>query len=273
MLAVVLADGSPPSRGPGRIVNVWRDDDEIPFAEAAVHGEGYRLEWRGIGTLTFAPGTGTVTLWPAPGLTAGQATDAVLQFVQPVVLQALGHQTLHASAVRLTAGAVAFCGVSGSGKSTLAFALGQQPGIRQVADDGLVLTMDARGPAVHTLPFQPRLRPESRQFLATLASGSHPQFELDAAPLLAVFILEPRDGRSPIEAAPIGATQAFTALLTHAHCFDESNQDAVVRMVEAYLTLADVVPVYRLRYAKDFDRLSAVQTCVLETIGAAHSHA
>ncbi len=273
MLTVILADGSPPSRGPGRLVNVWRDDDEVPFAEAAVHGEGYRLEWRGIGTLIFAPGTSTVTLWPAPGTTAGQATDAVLQLVQPVVLQALGHQTLHASAVHLTAGALALCGVSGSGKSTLAFALGQRPGIQQVADDGLVLTIDAGRPAVHALPFQSRLRPESRRFLAAPASCAQPQRELDAAPLLAVFILEPRDARSPIEVAPVGATQAFAALLMHAHCFDESSRDAVVRMVEAYLAVADAVPVYRLRYPKDFDRLHAVQTCVLETVGAAGSHA
>lgn len=269
MLDVVLADGPPAPRGPGRTVNVWRDDEGVPFAEAAVHDEGYRLEWRGIGVLTFAPGSARVRLWPSPGVEAAAARSDVLHLVQPVILQALGHHTLHASAVRLPAGVVAFCGISSTGKSTLAFALGQQPGLLQIADDALVLTMANGRIAVHALPFRSRLRAASREFFSPSArSAAGPQARPAAERLLAIFVLQPPGSDHAIDLMRIGATQAFTALLAHAHCFDESDRAAVASLVQAYLALADAVPVYRLGYPRDFARLGAVQACVLETVAA-----
>jgi hypothetical protein len=268
MLDVVLADGPPAPRGPGRTVNVWRDDEGVPFADATVHAEGYRLEWRGIGVLTFAPGSTRVRLWPSPGVEADAATSAVIHLVQPVILQALGHHTLHASAVRLPAGVVAFCGLSGTGKSTLAFALGRRPGLSQVADDALVLNIAERRITVQALPFRSRLRTESRTFFSRPArSAAVPQASPLAEPLLTVFVLQPVGAEHAPGLTRIGATQAFTALLTHAHCFDESDPAGVASLVQAYLAVADAVPVYRLEYPRDFARLDAVEACVLETVG------
>jgi hypothetical protein len=268
MLDVVIADGLPPSRGSGRSVNVWSDDEDNPFADAAVHENGYRLEWRGIGVLTFAPRSTLVRLWPASGVDAETAASAVRHLIQPVILQALGYQTLHASAVQLSTGVVAFCGISGTGKSTLAFALGQAPGTLQTADDALVLGIAPATIVAHPLPFRPRLRPASLAYFAHSSSAGN-RARAQTAPLLAIFVLRPSDDDS-IDLTRIGATRAFAALLTHAHCFDEADRTGVASMVEAYLTLAEKVPVYELSSPRDFSRITAVQECVLQAV-ARHS--
>ncbi|MEO8481883.1 MAG: hypothetical protein ABI634_06710 [Acidobacteriota bacterium] len=255
------------------MVHVWRDDERASFAEAAIHQDGYRLEWRGIGTVVFSPGSLRVRLWPAPGVDADAATAALLHVAQPAILQALGYQTLHASAVRLATGVVAFCGVSGAGKSTLAFALGRSPGMSQMADDALVLEIAREAILAQPLPYRARLRSESRTFFNGVASHTRDrQPDSAPAPLLAVFALTQSQQSQPIELRRIGAPQAFSALLTHAHCFDESDRAGVTSMVQAYLAMADAVPVYALAYPKDFAHIRDVQMRVLEAVGQPQPH-
>jgi len=273
MLDVVVGDGPVPSRGSGRTVNVWRDDDRRAFAEAAVHGRGYRLEWQGIGVLTFEPDSLRVHLWPAAGVDEAEAVSAVLHVVQPVILQSLGYQTVHASAIQLTTGIVAFCGVSGSGKSTMAFALGRLPGVSQIADDALVVEATAAGIVAQPLPFRARLRPESGAFFGEPSSPRPGVLarRTAAAPLLAIFVLKQSTEAKTIDLSRVGPTHAFSVLLTHAHCFDETDRETMASMVHAYLSIAASVPVYSLVYPRDFAHLEALRACVLNTIAPAAS--
>jgi hypothetical protein len=270
MLDVVLCDGAPPSPSAGRTVNVWRDDHGRPFAEARTHGDGYRVEWCGLGTLTFARGSLRARLWPEPGL-APAAIRAALHIVEPVILQALGRQALHASAVRVPHGVIAFCGLSGSGKSTLAFALGQRTGLVQIADDAMVLEAVSGTVVVTPLPFRKRLRDETRAFFGegrTATAGDLAAAEM--APLRAVFTLEQSPRPDTLEVTRIPGPSAFAALLPHAHCFDDSDRAGVAAMVEAYLTMAGLVPVYRLTYSPDFSRIGQVQDLVMSTVAGDH---
>jgi hypothetical protein len=265
MVDVVVAEGAPPPVF-GRAINAWRDDNGVSFAEASAHDGGYRLEWRGVGVLTFAAGSAQVRLWPAAGLRPQASTSAVLHIVQPVILQALGYQTLHASSVRVPGGVAAFCGVSGTGKSTLACALGRRPGLSQTADDAVVLSVETGRVSAHPLPFAPRLREASQEYLASRGSIPVSQPPSPAAPLLAVFVLQPPGGDRAIAIRRIGATQAFSALLMHAHCFDASDRARVMALVEAYLTIAGAVPVYSLDFPRDFSSLEDVECRVLDAL-------
>lgn len=268
MLDLVVCEGPPPARGAGRTINTWRDEGQHAFAEAASQDDGYRIDWRGVGTLTFAPGSLHVRLWPAPGVDASAARSAALRIVQPIVLQAVGRQTLHASAARLPGGAaVAFCGVSSSGKSTLAFALGTRAGAAQLADDAVVLDIGTHHVDVTPLPFLSRLRPGARGFFGdTAAPAPEPASPHGRTPLGAIFTLVQSKAAGPVELTRTPATAAFTSLLTHAHCFDDSDRAGVKTMVEAYLTVAGLVPVYRLTYPADFSQLSALAELVVRTV-------
>ena len=87
---------------------------------------------------------------------AGDLADALLaSSVWTALLQQRGLLTLHASALRMGAGAVLFLGASGSGKSTLAAVLAAR-GHPLLVDDVAAVRIDAEGPVV--VPGVPSLR-------------------------------------------------------------------------------------------------------------------
>ena len=49
--------------------------------------------------------------------------------------------------------------------------------------------------------------------------------------------------------------QAFSALLAHAHCYDAQDQRHTQRLVDSYLAMVSLVPVFALRYRPDLQRL------------------
>src|SRR5687768_8070207 len=116
MLTLALApDEAPPADPSGRLVNVWKDDAGAAFAHAYRAGEACRIVWQGLGEFQFVTHQPVVTAFVAPGVSDTLVRDMFLRVVQPVVLQAQGFQTLHASAVLGPLGAIAFCGVGHSG--------------------------------------------------------------------------------------------------------------------------------------------------------------
>src|SRR6187401_2581683 len=93
---------------PGRGVNTWADEAVRVFARAFVDDDRRWIDWQGLGRFAFAPGSTDVRVSPTAGvsLTAIHATfDRV---IQPVILQALGWQALHASGVAGSRGALIF---------------------------------------------------------------------------------------------------------------------------------------------------------------------
>jgi hypothetical protein len=267
VLDLVVHDERPvPRPGDADAINVWRDDRGAVFAEAFRDAGRYRLDWRGIGTLAFDAGP-RVDFWPATDVAAAEAVDRFVRIAQPVVLQALGYETLHASAVQLPAGIAAFCGPSGTGKSTLAYALGRRAGIEQVADDAVVLTFGDAGISAAPLPFRSRLRPSAQTFFDR--AEAHAVDPASATPVLlvAVFILsQPDTQTSAIEITRIAPSSAFAAVLTHAHCFDERDPAATTRIIQHYLDVVARVPIFQLAYVPNFARLDELADVVCETV-------
>jgi hypothetical protein len=92
------------------------------------------IEAPGAGGCAVAPDGGTIRYIPGPDGGVRLLLDQAL----PFAACAAGVECLHASAVALDGGAVAFAGVSGAGKSSLALALARR-GARPLADDVLAL--------------------------------------------------------------------------------------------------------------------------------------
>jgi hypothetical protein len=266
---VVIRRQAPPERPVMRPGAVFRDLDGGVCGRAFVGAESW-LEWGGLGLCRLNRESGVVHLWPDPALTADQISRIFFHDVQPILLQALGAEALHASAVLGPSGAVAFCGSSGAGKSTLAYALARG-GWTQIADDHLAIELDAGIPYVRPLAFQPKLRPATvQQFGAS--TGRERQVEMERAPLAAVFIVEQRPSLSVFcEITPVPAASAFTTLLPHAHCFDPHDPRETDRLVTDYLSLVERVPVHRVVYRPSFGDidalLAAIRTCASRPAG------
>src|SRR5262245_31692023 len=133
MLTLVFAGRKTPLTGTGREVDKWADDNGKTYARAFSSGALHWIEWLGLGVFAFAPRSRELRVWPKSD-TSHEAIVDIFSVLQPLILQALGWQALHAGAALVREGAFAFCGRSGAGKSTLAFAM-QQAGYRQIADD------------------------------------------------------------------------------------------------------------------------------------------
>jgi hypothetical protein len=238
---------------------VWRDREGIRRAY------GYTLDGRhwihlpGVAaSFVFSSAGSGVEALVGEGISSELVEDAYRRRVLPFALQAQGRELLHASAVEMPMGAIAFCGASGAGKSTMAAALGDR-GNPPVADDALLFEPANEGIRVHQLPFSIRLVSESG------GNGSGPK---DASilfaeqrpplPLHAVFVLD----RSPEVPAPeverLPRHEAFSLMLYHAHCFSFSDDERRRRMLERYLELSAYVPAFGVRYKPAWDQLAAL---------------
>jgi hypothetical protein len=224
----------------------------------------YWIEWPGVGTFAFSTGSTEVRVWPDLAVSHTAIVNTFSRVVQPIILQAVGQQALHAGAVVGPAGVVVFCGARGSGKSTLAFAM-QQVGWRQFADDAVVLRVNGCGVRACPLPFTPRLRPDSRAHLvdarATIALAE-PQ--LTDLPLSAVFLLRQDRGLNRPRVSLVRGAEAFSGLVPHAHFFDTEDPTHVRQLLEDYLELVARVPVFTLEYEPNFQRLPQLTRAVME---------
>lgn len=256
MLTLAFADTRVPPPRAGRKVNEWLDGTGRVCAQAFSRSDKQWIVAPGVGVFAFSTGSLEVWAWPKPHARREEISDTFYRVLQPIVMQALGWQTLHAGAAVSAERVFVFCGTSGAGKSTLAFAM-RQAGWRQFADDSLVLRFDGDRIMACPLPFKPSLRPASQAYFARTegklpAALDQPYVDL---PLAAVFVLR-QDAKivSP-HLFLIPRAQAFSALLAHARCFDPENRRHTQRFAKFYLELAMWVPVYGLEFQPAFQHL------------------
>jgi hypothetical protein len=181
--------------------------------------------------------------------------DAWLRSVLPLVVQARGTQVLHASAVSRAGRVLALCGVSTAGKSTLAAALTRQ-GCELVADDALPFAPESDGMCVYPVPFRLRLREEGHEVLVEQEAPSSPK----PLRLSTIVILEPHHDDAPPLLDAVAPADAVGALMPHAYCF--ALEEGKEELVAAHAALAAAVPVHRLRYPQQLDRLAETVACL-----------
>jgi hypothetical protein len=254
----------------------WRDAAGAVFAYCRSRDGRHWIELPGLATFYFG-GDGRVAAIPRPGVAAQSVVHAYTHSALPLVLQALGKEVLHASAVVIDRGVVALCGHSGSGKSTIAYGLYRRR--HQIwADDAVLL--EVSGPTITTmpLPFDVSLRPAAAALFglgacAARVPGRHDSGadeEGPAAPLAAICVLDRGNGASGGAACrPLPAAQAYPALLAHAFCFSLEHRARKRLMLERYLSLVARVPVFALAYPDGLDGLPSVLDTVERALGCA----
>ena len=279
-------------------VNIWADESGEVFARGYISGPLRWVDWRGLGRFTFQPGSTVVHVRACANASPQALRGTFDRVIQPVILQALGWQALHASGVIGPSGAVLFCGMGRSGKSTLAYAAGRRAGYRQFADDAVVIEADGERMRACPLPFATGLRQDADRMLRSSGAGPssllgpvvpvglpepktdledqtalrHAEDRKDSFAVRSVFVLS-QDPAAPADVRidRIAPADAFALLLTHAHCFDEADRTATRPMVETYLAFADHVPVLALTYRPDFAKLDALVDAVLTAAASERS--
>jgi hypothetical protein len=262
-----------PPADDGPDIHIWFNRRGGVVARGFQQSGSYWMAWPNLATFGFRIGDPFISAYPEPGAPHDVIWDTYRRVVLPMAMQVNGWEALHASAVMTRRGVVAFCAVSETGKSTVAFGL-RRRGFPQWSDDGVVFGVSHQEILSIPLPFEVRLRPGSRTMFGEQVSqprrplDNNPgeQIHSDPHPLAAICLLtraEPGNRERP-RVSDVPSAAAFRAVLAHAHEFDPSDADRRARMMQAYLTLADRVPMREVTFSPDRERLDLLLDTICE---------
>jgi hypothetical protein len=235
---------------------VWRDWSGVPRAYGYTLGGEHWIRLPDVASFRFTSAGETVEAIAQDSTPHEEVEDAYRRHVLPFVMQALGWELLHASAVLTPRGALAFCGPSGAGKSTLAHEFGRR-GHAPLADDALPFETVNGGVYAIPMPFTLRVSGRSVPYGEEWSPNAK---RAESVPMAAVFVLERTaevDAARP-EITPLPNSSALPLLLYHGHCFSFRDQRRTRLMADRYLALAAQVPAFQLRYRPDLNRLPAL---------------
>jgi hypothetical protein len=263
----------PDDEGPD--VQIWLNRKGGVVAWGFRHSGLYWMAWPNLATYGFRVGESSIAAYPEPGAPVDVIWDTYRRVVLPMALQVNGWEALHASAVMTRRGVVAFCAVSETGKSTIAYGL-RRRGFPQWSDDGVVFGVDHQAILSVPLPFEVRLRPGSRtMFGEHVSTPNRPldntpgeQIHTDPQPLAAICVLTRSESGSNDHPriSDLPPATAFRSILAHAHEFDPSDADRRARMMQAYLTLVDRVPMREVTFSPDRERLHLLLDTICEGV-------
>ena len=207
---------------------------------------------------------------------------AALEFVMergvlPRLLHLRGTTCLHASAIAVDGGVVAFCGQSGAGKSTLAAALVSR-GFPLVTDDVLPLRADQSGdvwagpglPELRVYPATAELIGIDREVTPPLEGQTKASWEPRRAPgiplpLRAIYLLEPSLRGLSLEPAmewPRPRPETLLDLISHSFWVHPGETGALAAGMLCLGRLLRTAPVTRLVYELSEAGFAAVERLI-----------
>ena len=251
-------------------------------------GADYLLRFADLSDFVIANEMRSIHCFPLAGVPLETIAHLLLNQVIPLVLSQRGKVVLHAGAVVLPQGAVAFMGRSGLGKSTLTATLAQR-GYPMLTDDGLLL--EERGGRLLVIPSYPGLRlwPEMAEMFfksaPQLSAVSHYSekklvklqntqlpFTGVPVPLRRVYLLAPPEetvGLADVIITPLPPREAFIETFKHAFRIDNTCR---VRLQQGFEAIARAVaePIYfRLAFPRDIAMLPMVVEAILADVSGA----
>ena len=241
--------------------------------------DGYLLRFAACGDFTISADTTSIKCRPLPEVPKVSVRHVLLDQVIPLVLSRREHVVLHASAVLTSIGAIAFAGKSGRGKSTLAASFAKE-GCALLADDCLVLRAKPTGWLA--IPSYPgvRLWPSTVDALLTesmptcdvadyttkqrLGRTERLSQASDPARLRSLFVLAYGAGEISVEKLSRGV--AMITLVRFAYNLDIKDVAFLRRQFNTLSRLIDELPVYTLRYPREFAMLPTVREAILSQL-------
>lgn len=249
------------------------------------HGADDTWFWSdALATVHISPDGRNVDVYPEP-----QTDDRLLGLLlagpmTAVVLSQLGQPLLHASAVVLPFGAVAFLGPRGQGKSTMAAGF-LRHGASLLTDDMLRLQVEGDrvqsvpGPAimklwsstvVHTLGLEASALPNINGASEKKLLWIDARFDMvqRPVPLRALYVLErykPTDDQDQVISRDLYGPQAFAAIVAQVYRPILSTS-VVAKFLPTFARLIKQAPVRVLRYPSGFEHQEMVYRHVLRDL-------
>ena len=211
-------------------VHARRNLDGSIWAYSYAEGSEQWMHVPGIASFRFGSRGEEAVVVPEPGtplVSRAVLEDAYQRAVLPMALQAHGEEVIHASAVIMEDGVIAFCGRSQTGKSTVAYGLHRR-GCRVWADDTLVFDASAEFVQAIPYPHRIRIRAEAAEYFDLHELRRRDTSKLDrartgpgrAGAVGVIFLLEREAQASKqVETVRLTPAQALTRVIEHAYLF------------------------------------------------------
>lgn len=259
----------------------WRDSSGplVISRRASRDGFCYSLHLGTDLVVEALPGQRLVTN-ARPGLPDVTVDHFIRDQVAPRVLAHEGHFVLHAAGIRHGEGMILLMGKTGRGKSTLATSFDLN-GCALLGDDAMIIDLAGKPHARAVYPSL-RLLPDSIAALfpmpvatTSIAHYSDKQRialpdvpETPSLPVKAMFVLaEPQaDGQIAVER--MAPAPACVALLANSFALDPADLGRARERLDCAGILASAIPVFELRYPRDYARLQEVRQAMLDTLGS-----
>ena len=250
----------------------WRSEDGEVRATFHRVPEGFLVRFLDRADFSIALDAGVVTCRPAVG-SSRAVRDLYLNQILPMIRGHLGELVLHASAVAIDGGAVAFVAPTGRGKSTLAAAFARA-GMPFLSDDGLSVHQEESGYAAR--PNRPSFRLWQDSEAIVLGSEMPEEYEDDKSrveaspalpfqpeplPLRAMYFLGAGDSAEP-SITELPALDIVAELMNHTFFLDAEDRSRMKRHLDVLTRLAEAVPGYALDFPRDYERLPDVIAAV-----------
>jgi hypothetical protein len=248
---------------------------------------GRRLTYGRAGTFDIEPRedrSGSMITWyPQEDVPEWFIRTLFLNTLLGIALHDAGILCLHGSAVEIEGRCIAFIAPKFHGKSTLAISLVSR-GACLITDDLVALEMDRRPPMVRPGVPSVRLLPDAAERLSGEIPGiarPGPKFVIGGLPphlvasapipLETIYVLQPDEEQSfdvDRERLALPDAAAQVALRTTLRDTLVGSRTAAIKL-RSIVQLVGMVPVYRLRTTRGFDRLEAITDRLLAWHGAA----
>ena len=274
-----------PEAAPARVAELLGEHAVTPGCRVRLfrHAGGYRLRYDDTGIYDVSLDGRRIawTAGPQPG--AGAVRADVTGRVLSTALHAAGLLCLHASAVTLAEGTVAFLAPKYHGKSTLALALARA-GARLVTDDVLPVHP---GPPARAIPgvHQVKLWDDTARLFGVARRDVEPgekhlvhefpdaRLEFGPTPLRAVYLLSPVTADAGMRNEVVLRTRlpevpSALALVRHATLGALLGGREAPTVLERAVQVAREVPVYRLETLVGLDRVPQIVARLSDWHGA-----
>ena len=269
----------------------WIQNWELPndenWLQISKTPTGFVLRFPELADFLLSDDAKNIHCHPAGDTPLETIRQLLLDQVIPLVLNHYGKHVLHAGAVVLPVGAIAFLGASGVGKSTLTASFSQQ-GFPLLTDDCVLL--EKKDDQIFVVPSYPGLRlwPDNAAALlsdevklSAVAHYSskkrfgwdtgHLNFTDDPVPLRRLYVLanpEEQTDAAEIQISSLSPHAAYMEIFKHTFHLDISDHQRLAGEMSTLSHLVTLGLIYKLSYPRELSLLPKVREVILNDVAS-----
>jgi hypothetical protein len=273
-----IADAAPQRPYSSPPYRTWLAASGIAAAEFYRLDDRYVIRFPDIADFEIASDVQNILCRPSGDCAEATLRNLFLDQVVPLVLSHQGKLVLHASAVEMPSGAIAFAGISGRGKSTLAASFATT-GAAFLSDDALILERCGTDTVYRVSPGHPSIRlwedsrsaliprdamkapPDGSSAKSRLVVGAGVKFCEQSRELRKVYFLGDGSART-ISISRASHSEALLQWIRNVFLLDTGEAEALARNFDRLWHLARDVEAYHLDFPRDFDMAGTVREAI-----------